>query len=540
MARGTDYNFELGETLGEGAFGKVYLCFDKNNADKRYAMKVIDLRKATSDEQELAEKEASLLTDLQHEFILHAVTSFQDNGALCIVTEFCDQGDLSQFLEKRSGKPLDEQRIVEWFRQICSALEYLHGRNVLHRDMKTQNVFLTGEEMTAKLGDLGLAKVLERPTAKAVTFCGSPYYMSPEIFACKPYDSKSDIWAMGVCVYEMATLERPFDATLMQQLVFKIVHGQLPPMPKERYSAQLITLIEKMMCRETDKRPSASQLLQDALFKNHQTPKAPPTVPQGKGAFGGVSMRGNPALINALNQSLVHKFDMTELVGTLNAKANQEKRKKKPKRANQDGFSSILHTANVSNKFIAANYDDMEKTVTDKTMKKGLHEKGKFAKNLPPKSSVASASDISLEDEDDFESTMKADKARAALPPPPDPLQMMNLVVRTLTQVFPKGADGGSEGALSLPDTSKMEPETMLLHQIEQLQKHCCQVLGYRLFAKAYDLLDQTDDNMKLEEKLIRLLTPEKFAVVGVQLFYCKNFEYNLNKLKEGDGHSHA
>ncbi|XP_062609119.1 uncharacterized protein LOC134270886 [Saccostrea cucullata] len=538
MASGGDYEFELGETLGEGAFGKVYLCSDKNERNKKYAMKVIDLTKSTDDERELAEKEASLLTDLQHEFILHAVTSFQDKGALCIVTEFCDQGDLSQFLERRCGKSLDEQRIVEWFRQICSALKYLHSRHVLHRDMKTQNVFLTGEDMTAKLGDLGLAKVLERPTAKAVTFCGSPYYMSPEIFACKPYDSKSDIWAMGVCVYEMATLERPFDATLMQQLVFKIVHGQLPPMPKDKYSPQLISLMERMMCRETDKRPSADDLLNDVLFKNHVIPKTPPTLPQGKGA-GGMSMRGNPILIGALNQSRKDKFDMSELMETLNEKANQEKKKKKHKAANADKFSSILNTANVSNKFLASNYDDMEKTVTDKTMKKGLHEKGKFAKNLPAKASVTSASDISLED-DDLESTMKADQARAALPPPPDPLKMMNLVVRTLTQVFPKDGQGGSEGALSIPDSTKMDPESMLLHQIEQLQKHCCGVLGYPLFARAYDLLDQTDDNMKLEEKLIRLLTPEKFAVVGVQLFYCKNFEYNLNKLKEGGGHSDA
>ncbi|XP_061178716.1 serine/threonine-protein kinase Nek3-like [Saccostrea echinata] len=538
MASGGDHDFELGETLGEGAFGKVYLCFDRNERNKKYAMKVIDLTKSTDDERELAEKEASLLTDLQHEFILHAVTSFQEKGALCIVTEFCDQGDLSQFLERRCGKSLDEQRIVEWFRQICSALQYLHSRNVLHRDMKTQNVFLTGEDMTAKLGDLGLAKVLERPTAKAVTFCGSPYYMSPEIFACKPYDSKSDIWAMGVCVYEMATLERPFDATLMQQLVFKIVHGQLPPMPKDKYSPQLINLMERMMCRETDKRPSATDLLNDVLFKNHEKPKAPPSLPQGKGA-GGLSMRGSAILISALNQSRANKFDMGGLMETLNEKANQEKKKKKPKAANADKYTSIIHTANVSDKFLASNYEDMEKTVTDKTMKKGLHEKGKFAKNLPPKSSMTSVSDISLED-DDFESTMKADQARAALPPPPDPLQMMNLVVRTLTQVFPKDGQGGSEGALSIPDSTKMDPESMLLYQIEQLQKHCCAVLGYQLFARAYDLLDQTDDNMKLEEKLIRLLTPEKFAVVGVQLFYCKNFEYNLNKLKEGGGHSDA
>lgn len=537
MAGGDTSNFDIGEVLGEGAFGKVYACFDKNDNDKKYAMKVIDLRKSSEDERDLAEKEANLLTSLKHEFILHAVTSFQSDGALCIVTEFCDQGDLSQFLERRNGRSLDEQRIVEWFRQICSALEYLHGRNVLHRDMKTQNVFLTGEEMTAKLGDLGLAKVLERPTQKAVTFCGSPYYMSPEIFACKPYDSKSDIWAMGVCVYEMATLERPFDATLMQQLVFKIVHGQLPPMPKDKYSRQLISIMERMMCRETEKRPTATELLKDKLFTMHKAPRKAPSVPNLTGAVGGRSMRGS-ILISQLNQSRGEAFDMKGMMETLTEKVNQKKRRAKG--GDPDGFSSIINTASVSSKFMASAYEDMDKTISNKTMKKGLHEKGKYAKNLPPKSSVASASDISFDDESDLESTMKADEARAALPPPPDPLQMMNLVVRTLTQVFPKGEDGGSEGAIFMPDTSRNDPEAMLLHQIEQLQKHCCAVLGYALFAKAYDLLDQTDDNMELEEKLIRLLSPEKFAVVGVQLFYCKNFEYNLTKLKEGSGHSTA
>lgn len=533
----SDTGFKLGATLGEGAFGKVYECFDKSDNDKKYAMKVIDLRKSSDDERDLAEKEAKLLTNLQHEFILHAVTSFQKQGALCIVTEFCDKGDLAQFLESRNGASLDEQRIVEWFRQICSALEYLHGRHVLHRDMKTQNVFLTGVEMTAKLGDLGLAKVLEKPTQKAVTFCGSPYYMSPEIFACKPYDSKSDIWAMGVCVYEMATLERPFDATLMQQLVFKIVHGQLPPMPKDKYSSQLINIMERMMCRETDKRPSATELLQDVLFKKHKSPQAPPSLPDKKGALGMKSMRGNSILISKLNQSKGDKFDMSNLMETLSEKISQKK-KKKTKAANPDGFSSIINTASVHSKFLNSTYEDGNKTITDKTMKKGLHEKGKFCKN-PGARSVASASDISLE-EDDLESTMKADdEARAALPPPPDPLQMMNLVVRTLTQVFPKGG-GASGGEISIPDSTRSDPEAMLLHQIEQLQKHCCQVLGYQLFAKAYDVLDQTDDNMQLEEKLIRLLSPEKFAVVGVQLFYCKNFEYNLQKLKDGRGHSTA
>lgn len=148
------------------------------------------------------------------------------------------------------------------------------------------------------------------------------------------------------------------------------------------------------------------------------------------------SMRGNSILISKLNQSKGDKFDMSELMETLSEKISQKK-KKKPKGANPDGFSSIINTASVSSKFLNSTYEG-DKTITDKTMKKGLHEKGKYCKN-PGTMSVSSTSDISLEEEDDLESTMKADdEARAALPPPPDPLQMMNLVVRTLTQVFPK------------------------------------------------------------------------------------------------------
>ena len=89
----------------------------------QYAMKVFDLSKSTEHERNSAEKEAKLLTGLKHEFILHAVTSFQQGEELCLVTEFCDRGDLEQFLEKRNGKSLDEVQIVEWFRQICSALK---------------------------------------------------------------------------------------------------------------------------------------------------------------------------------------------------------------------------------------------------------------------------------------------------------------------------------------------------------------------------------------------------------------------------------
>ena len=86
-------------------------------------MKVIDLSKSSKDERDLAAKEAQLLADIKHKNILEHIQSFEKNGALCIVTEYCDQGDLAQFLENRNGKNLEESRIVEWFQQICSALD---------------------------------------------------------------------------------------------------------------------------------------------------------------------------------------------------------------------------------------------------------------------------------------------------------------------------------------------------------------------------------------------------------------------------------
>lgn len=88
-------------------------------------MKIIDLEGSSEDEKNSAEKEALLLTTLQHKYMLHAVSIYQENETLCIVTDFCDQGDLAQFLEKRRGNLLEEKRIVEWFRQICSALEVI-------------------------------------------------------------------------------------------------------------------------------------------------------------------------------------------------------------------------------------------------------------------------------------------------------------------------------------------------------------------------------------------------------------------------------
>jgi len=150
---------------------------------------------------------------------------------------------------------------------IAMALQYMHERHILHRDLKTQNIFLTKSKII-KVGDLGIARVLDNHSDMATTLIGTPYYMSPELFSNKPYNHKSDVWALGCCVYEMATLKHAFNAKDMNSLVYKILRGKMPLMPK-CYSSELVSLIRAMLNSLPEKRPSVNRILRDAYIKKN-------------------------------------------------------------------------------------------------------------------------------------------------------------------------------------------------------------------------------------------------------------------------------
>lgn len=128
------------------------------------------------------------------------------------------EGDLAYFVKKRAQKkePLDEKLILNWFLQLLLALEFIHRKKILHRDIKSSNIFLRSNG-TVKLGDFGISKVLENTNEAAVTVVGTPYYMrqedifelilSPEVCENKPYTFKSDVWALGCVLYEMCSLK---------------------------------------------------------------------------------------------------------------------------------------------------------------------------------------------------------------------------------------------------------------------------------------------------------------------------------------------
>ena len=138
--------------------------------------------------------------------------SFLDAGLLCIVMDFCEGGDLHHMLGAQQGRLLPEGQVLDYFVQLCLAMKHVHDRKVLHRDIKSQNIFLTQNKRVLKLGDFGIARVLNSTVELAKTACGTPYYMSPEICDNRPYNDKSDVWSMGCLLFELSSLRCPFDA----------------------------------------------------------------------------------------------------------------------------------------------------------------------------------------------------------------------------------------------------------------------------------------------------------------------------------------
>ncbi|XP_010899397.2 serine/threonine-protein kinase Nek4 isoform X2 [Esox lucius] len=250
--------------VGKGSYGEVNLVKHKTDR-KQYVIKKLNLSTSSKRERRAAEQEAQLLSQLRHPNIVTYRESWEEDCQLYIVMGFCEGGDLYHRLKQQKGELLPERQVVEWFVQIAMALQYLHEKHILHRDLKTQNIFLTKTNII-KVGDLGIARVLENQNDMASTLIGTPYYMSPELFSNKPYNHKSDVWALGCCVYEMSTLKHAFNARDMNSLVYRIVEGKLPQMPS-KYDPQLGELIKNMLCKRPEDRPDVKLILRQPYIK---------------------------------------------------------------------------------------------------------------------------------------------------------------------------------------------------------------------------------------------------------------------------------
>ncbi|XP_019622709.1 PREDICTED: serine/threonine-protein kinase 33-like [Branchiostoma belcheri] len=257
--------------LGSGSFGEVWL--GRNRKDwKQYAMKRVSMLERSEDEREAALQESEVLRDLKHPNLVGYKEAFEQFGYLYIVMNYCDGGDLFTRLKGQSGRPLEEPVLVEWFVQIAMAIQYLHNHNIIHRNLTTRNIFLTLRYRLLKVGDIGLPAVVDgtRSMAEKQKAKGMACYMSPESLAGRQHTKEADVWALGCCLYEMASLKHafPFYDRDINNLALKIVKGKMGPLYNS-YSRDLVDLTKDMLQIEPDQRPTVRTILRTKFIKKH-------------------------------------------------------------------------------------------------------------------------------------------------------------------------------------------------------------------------------------------------------------------------------
>ncbi|KAK2948450.1 putative G2-specific protein kinase nimA [Blattamonas nauphoetae] len=261
-------DFTRGKCLGHGSSGTVYLA-TRNDDQKEYALKFIRFNALSLAEKKDSLNEIRIMSSVKHPHLVRYYEAFFDNDRLCIVTEYINGGDLQTLIDKLKKQRvyLKEEIIWRLFIEILIGLEYLHSHNILHRDVKSANIFLA-KDGTAKLGDFGVCKVLRTADSLTMTSIGTPYYLSPELWENKPYNAKSDIWSLGCVLYEMTTLNKPFDAMNIQRLRQRVRVGKYQPIPS-CYSSKLSNLISNLLTSNPRIRPSAAQVLEYNSVQNH-------------------------------------------------------------------------------------------------------------------------------------------------------------------------------------------------------------------------------------------------------------------------------
>lgn len=235
--------------------------------------KELDYGTMTEAEKQMLVSEVNLLRELKHPNIVRYYDRIIDrtNTTLYIVMEYCEGGDLASLIAKctKERQYLEEDFILRVFAQLALALKDCHRRRdgghvVLHRDLKPANIFLDSKR-NVKVGDFGLARILNHDTSFAKTFVGTPYYMSPEQMNRMSYNEKSDIWSLGCLLYELCALSPPFMAYNQKDLAEKIKEGKFRRIPY-RYSDELNKLLTEMLNLKDYLRPSIEEILQYSLL----------------------------------------------------------------------------------------------------------------------------------------------------------------------------------------------------------------------------------------------------------------------------------
>jgi NIMA (never in mitosis gene a)-related kinase len=272
MQKTTFDDFEIIRTLGQGAFSTVFLVKRKKD-NKQYALKSIKMENLSKIEQQNSVNEVRILSSIVHPNIISYKESFWNwnNKTLNIIMEYCDDGDLESKIKKmeRNKIKFNENLIWNYAFQILFGIKALHDKGVIHRDLKSANIFLSKLNNKCKIGDLNTGKVIKNNKIKNNSSfqIGTPTYFPPEIWKQGEISYKSDIWAFGCIVYEMCSLKMPFKGKNMEELKKNICKGKFEKI-SSRYSKELWVFIQTLLKIDLEKRPDCDMILKSKIVKD--------------------------------------------------------------------------------------------------------------------------------------------------------------------------------------------------------------------------------------------------------------------------------
>ncbi|CAH8509452.1 unnamed protein product [Schistosoma rodhaini] len=280
------YEYNPADVLGNGAFAIVYKGRVRSNPDEPVAIKIMLKDQNVLKSKTLLSKEICVLKDLNHENIVRLYDHSISSSGVYLVMEYCNGGDLSEYLQAK--RTLPEDTIRHFLIQIGSAMDAMNRKGFMHRDLKPGNILLShcrdcGHHVTSipgyllsfKLADFGFARFLQ-DGMMAVTMCGSPMYMAPEVLMCRKYDAVADIWSMGIIVYQCLTGKAPFYANTPEALknIYEKTACLRPKIPVTTSKA-LQDLLLKMLIRKPSDRIDFQNFLNHRfLHQRHFEPRA--------------------------------------------------------------------------------------------------------------------------------------------------------------------------------------------------------------------------------------------------------------------------
>uniref|UniRef100_A0A7N8YQP1 Serine/threonine-protein kinase PLK n=1 Tax=Mastacembelus armatus TaxID=205130 RepID=A0A7N8YQP1_9TELE len=260
-----------GKVLGKGGFAKCYEMTDLSTS-KVYAAKIIPHARVSKPHQrEKIDREIELHRALHHKHIVHFYHHFEDKENIYILLEYCSRKSLAHILKAR--KVLTEPEVRYYLRQIVSGLKYLHEQEILHRDLKLGNFFVS-ESMDLKVGDFGLAAKLEPAGNRRKTICGTPNYLSPEVLNKQGHGCESDIWALGCVMYTMLLGRPPFETTNLKE-TYRCIREARYALPSS-LSSQAKQLIANLLAKIPEDRPNLDHILRHDFFTQGFSPERLP------------------------------------------------------------------------------------------------------------------------------------------------------------------------------------------------------------------------------------------------------------------------